>query len=63
MSFIYHRDHFGKTWVLQTAAGEVAHTGCVAFGIDRLILALFAAHGLDLCNWPAAARDALALSA
>ena len=63
MSFNYHRDHFGKTWELQTAAGEVAHTGCVAFGIDRLILALFAAHGLDLCNWPAAARDALALSA
>jgi seryl-tRNA synthetase len=61
MSFNYHRDHFGKTWEIRTAAGEVAHTGCVAFGIDRLTLALFAAHGIDLSGWPAAARDALAL--
>jgi seryl-tRNA synthetase len=61
MSFNDHRDHFGKTWDIETAAGEPAHTGCVAFGIDRLTLALFAAHGLDLRGWPAAARDALAL--
>jgi seryl-tRNA synthetase len=61
MSFNYHQNHFGKTWELATAAGEVAHTGCVAFGIDRLTLALFAAHGLDLRAWPAAAREALAL--
>jgi seryl-tRNA synthetase len=61
MSFNYHRDHFGKTWEITTVAGEVAHTGCVAFGIDRLTLALFAAHGIDLSGWPAAARDALAL--
>jgi len=61
MSFNYHQDHFGKTWELATAAGEAAHTGCVAFGIDRLTLALFAAHGLDLRTWPASAREALAL--
>jgi len=66
MSFNYHRDHFGKTWDIKLGdkrdeAGALAHTGCVAFGIDRLTLALFAAHGLDLRNWPAAARDALAL--
>ena len=46
MSFNYHRDHFGGKWGLRTDAGEVAHTGCVAFGIDRLGLALFASHGL-----------------
>jgi seryl-tRNA synthetase len=61
MSFNYHRDHFGTTWNLRTEAGEVAHTGCVAFGIDRLALALFATHGLDLADWPAAAREALAI--
>ena len=38
MSFNYHRDHFGTTWNLRTETGEVAHTGCVAFGIDRLAL-------------------------
>jgi len=45
----------------RTTAGEMAHTGCVAFGIDRLALALFATHGLDLPRWPAAVRKALML--
>jgi seryl-tRNA synthetase len=61
MSFNYHRDHFGATWNIRTAADEVAHTGCVAFGLDRLALALFATHGLDFAAWPATARKALAL--
>ena len=61
MSFNYHRDHFGLAWNLRTAAGEMAHTRCVAFGIDRLALALFATHGLDLPRWPAAVRKALTL--
>ncbi len=59
MSFNYHRDHFGTTWNIRTANGEVAHTGCVAFGIDRLALALFATHGLELLRWPAGVRKAL----
>jgi seryl-tRNA synthetase len=61
MSFNYHRDHFGAKWGLTTEAGEVAHTGCTAFGIDRLALALFSTHGLDLAAWPARTREALAL--
>jgi len=61
MSFNNHRDHFGSTWNLRIAGGETAHTGCVAFGIDRLALALFANHGLDLAQWPASARQALGL--
>jgi seryl-tRNA synthetase len=59
MSFNYHRDHFGSTWNLCTEAGEVAHTACVAFGTDRLVLALFATHGVDLPHWPIAVRKAL----
>ena len=59
MSFNYHRDHFGTTWNLRTAGGATAHTGCVAFGIDRLALALFATHGVDLAQWPARVRQAL----
>jgi seryl-tRNA synthetase len=59
MSFNYHRDHFGTTWNLRTAAGATAHTGCVAFGVDRLALALFVAHGVDLPQWPAQVRQAL----
>ncbi|GJD47473.1 Amino acid--[acyl-carrier-protein] ligase 1 [Methylobacterium crusticola] len=59
MSFNYHREHFGTTWNLRDAAGEPAHTGCVAFGIDRLAVALFATHGLETAGWPAGVREAL----
>ncbi len=59
MSFNDHRDYFGTAWNLRTAAGATAHTGCVAFGVDRLALALFAAHGVDLARWPARVRRAL----
>ena len=59
MSFNYHRDHFGVTWNLCNAAGETSHTGCVAFGIDRLALALFATHGVELPQWPTRVRQAL----
>jgi seryl-tRNA synthetase len=61
MSFNYHRDHFGVVWGLQDARDELAHTGCVAFGMDRLVVALFANHGLDPGCWPASARRALGL--
>lgn len=59
MSFNYHRDHFGMTWNLRSASGATAHTGCVAFGIDRLALALFATHGIDFEQWPSRVRKAL----
>src|SRR5207253_11475379 len=59
MSFNYHRDHFGTTWNLRAESGEVAHTGCVAFGMDRIALALFAQHGTNLCMWPASVRATL----
>jgi seryl-tRNA synthetase len=61
MSFNYHRDHFGTTWDLRSARGDLAHTSCVAFGIDRLAIALFSAHGTNLEQWPAQAREALML--
>ena len=61
MSFNYHRDHFGLAWSIRDDKGDTAHTGCVAFGIDRLAVALFAIHGLDCEKWPAPTRVALAL--
>lgn len=59
MSFNYHREHFGETWGLHDASGALSHTGCVAFGMDRLAVAMFATHGVDLSLWPAAVREAL----
>jgi seryl-tRNA synthetase len=61
MSFNDHRDHFGEVWELRDEAGAVSHTGCVAFGIDRIALALFATHGLDVITWPAHVRAALCI--
>ena len=59
LSFNYHQDHFGTTWGIQTADGEVAHTACVGFGMERVALALFKHHGLDVKAWPAPVRKAL----
>lgn len=59
MSFNYHQDHFGATWGLKTADGEVAHTACVGFGLERTALALFKHHGLHPEYWPTGVREAL----
>lgn len=61
MSFNYHQDHFGRVWELRNASGEAAHSGCVAFGMDRLTVALFSVHGLDPARWPESTRRALRL--
>jgi seryl-tRNA synthetase len=61
MSFNYHRDHFGTTWDMNDQEGAPAHTGCAAFGMDRLAVAMFATHGLDPKAWPGRVRDALKL--
>ena len=61
MSFNNHKEHFGEVWGLRDAEGRVAHTGCVAFGMDRLAVALFATHGVDPATWPAEVRGALGL--
>jgi seryl-tRNA synthetase len=61
MSFNYHKEHFGEVWGLHNAAGDVLHTGCVAFGMDRLAVALFVTHGAKIADWPASVRAALNL--
>jgi seryl-tRNA synthetase len=59
LSFNYHQDHFASTWGLSLADGSMAHTGCVGFGLERLALALFKNHGLDVAGWPASVRGLL----
>jgi hypothetical protein len=58
MSFNDHRNHCGTTRNSRDAAGEVAHAGCVAFGIDRHAPAPFAARGVDLAKWSAGVTEA-----
>ena len=59
MSFNYHQDAFGAKWELALEDGSVAHTACVGFGLERIALALFAHHGLDVKQWPEHVRKAL----
>jgi len=61
MSFNYHQGHFGEIWGIETATGGLAHTACVAFGMDRLGLAVFATHGIDFSKWPLSVREALSI--
>jgi seryl-tRNA synthetase len=59
MSFNYHREHFGTTWGIVAANREPAHTGCVAFGMDRLAVAMFHTHGTEPAAWLQKVRDML----
>lgn len=54
-----HLDHFGRPFSIATADGEVAHTSCFGFGVDRITLALLHRHGLDPARWPAQVRARL----
>jgi seryl-tRNA synthetase len=58
-SFNYHQDHFGSVFGIRTADGEVAHTACLGFGMERLTMALFRHHGFEPSKWPAAVRARL----
>jgi len=59
LSFNYHQDHFGTTWGIRTPDGEIAHTACVGFGMERVAIALFKHHGMETDQWPAGVRKAL----
>ena len=59
----YHEDHFGVTFDMSTDDGSVAHSACFAFGLDRITLALFYAHGLDVGSWPIDVIERLAIPA
>ncbi len=54
-----HLDHFGRPFGIETADGEVAHSACFGFGVDRITLALVDRHGTDPASWPAAVRSVL----
>lgn len=54
----YHKDHFGENFGF-TAGGEVGHTACMAFGLERIALALIHVHGTDLAAWPTPVRTQL----
>ncbi len=52
-SFNDHEAFFGDAFAIRTPSGAAA-SGCVAFGLERWLLAVLATHGPDARNWPPA---------
>jgi len=52
-SFNNHEAFFGECFDIRQAGGEPAVSGCVAFGLERWLLAYLVAHGPDAAGWPA----------
>jgi len=51
-SYNYHQDFFGRHLNISLPDGSPAHTGCVAFGLERMAYAFLAQFGLDRKDWP-----------
>jgi seryl-tRNA synthetase len=58
-SFNYHQDHFASAYAIELADGSGAHSACLGFGLERIALALYSAHGLDQGSWPQEIRARL----
>jgi hypothetical protein len=53
-SFNFHQDMFGRSLNISGADLQAVNTGCVGFGLERLVLAFLAQHGLNAKHWPEA---------
>jgi seryl-tRNA synthetase len=51
-SFNNHQQHFGRAFSIRLPSGEYAHSGCVAFGWERWMIAFVNHHGANEANWP-----------
>jgi seryl-tRNA synthetase len=58
-SFNYHQEHFAAKYGISLEDGSTAHTACLGFGQERIVLALLRAHGLDPKRWPDEVRREL----
>ena len=48
----YHQDHLTSAFGIERPDGAPAHSACIGFGMERIVLALFVRHGTDLGRWP-----------
>jgi len=58
-SFNNHERFFGESFSIRLGDGQFATTACVAFGIERWMLAILMTHGTDSSNWPEFGRASL----
>ena len=58
-SFNFHQEYFGTAFGITLHDGSVASSACVGFGLERITLALFRAHGMNPDAWPEDVRRQL----
>jgi seryl-tRNA synthetase len=51
-SFNLHERFFGEAFDIRLTDGTPAASACVAYGVERWLLAFLAAHGTDARSWP-----------
>ena len=59
-SFNFHEKFFGETFHISQENQKPVLTGCVGFGLERLVYAFLCQHGLDESNWPQIVKRELA---
>lgn len=52
-----HGAFFGDRFNIRDHLGVSAYTGCIGWGLERWVLAVFAQHGLNTTKWPNALRN------
>jgi seryl-tRNA synthetase len=58
-SYNYHQDFFGRHLNITLPDGSPIHTGCTAFGLERVAFAFLSQFGLDVKDWPQPVREAM----
>ncbi len=56
-SYNYHQDFFGRQLKIQQRDGSPIHTGCIAFGLERIAFAFLSQFGFDRDNWPSYVKE------
>jgi seryl-tRNA synthetase len=51
-SFNDHEEFFGDAFAISLADGRAASSGCVAFGLERWLLAVLMTYGTNPVDWP-----------
>lgn len=56
-SFNRHERFFGEAFDIRCESGDPASTACVAFGLERWLLAYLCVHGIDRAGWSIMAHE------
>jgi seryl-tRNA synthetase len=58
-SFNFHENYFGEAFRIAHSDQTAIATGCVGFGLERLVYAFLCQYGLDESKWPGSVRREL----